>query len=113
MKGKFKNSSSLLVKTLYEDKFQAVIVNYYIQCKIILSNRNSSELVWVSVVSKFESHPCYSWLVNLFKYGVVIENNQQYIPICMIKSRVVYSELQIDFGRFMGEQTVLIVLPYD
>ena len=112
--GKFKNSSSLLVKTPHEDKFQAVIVNYYIQCKIILSNQSSSELVWVAVVSKFESHPCYSWFGEPVQvWSRVIENNQQYIPISMIKSRVVSSELQIDFGRFMGEQTVLIVVPCD
>ena len=80
-------------------------------CTIANSLLTSTVSRWVAYVSFYEVHPCRAW------YGGQTEvwcSNQtitgsHYVFLSSIISRVAYCEAEVDFGRVIGKQTVLVV----
>lgn len=69
---------------------------------------------WVVAVKWYEEHPCKVW----FGYPAQVWSTYQrpgysLIPLCAIVSRAVYAKMEVDFGRFIGKQCVIVAVPLE
>lgn len=64
---------------------------------------------WFAAVSIFQHHNCKVWFgkpVQVCTFSDIL-----FIPISHIKSRVAYASTTINFGRIIGQDHVLVVVP--
>ena len=87
----------------------------FIKCTVIVtdpSNQCSTHHHWVTHSLSYAEHPCQSW------YGFPTEvwanrlnSGFNYSLLEDITSRVVFVKEKINFGRFIGEDSVVVVVP--
>lgn len=112
---RYQRSSIVLAKTLTGDSLSLARIDFYAECSILLNacESNPQRTSWLAAVSWFMEHPCRMW------YGVPVQvwcttvHSFQFIPINLIKCRVVYVKATVDFGRRIGTDTVYIVTPIE
>ena len=107
---KFTTSSRLLV-CVSSGQTRLVQVQYYAKCTVSIGD-DGFKLLWLAAVCFYHSHPCRIWYGNPVQvWSTVTENDIHFIPISMIKNRIVCTVSSVNFGRHYGEQSVLIIVP--
>ena len=109
---KFTTSSRLLVYTT-NGQVKLAQVHYYIRCNVMLSNEEIDK-VWLVAVSYYVNHSCKVWFGHPVQvWSKTTETDIHFIPLNKISSRIVCGELTVNFGRYIGEQNVLVVIPIE
>lgn len=87
-------------------------VEYFAQCSIVVSSSNNQlHTEWLAAVSWFEVHPFRVWFGNPTEVWCSTQTSFEFIPICDIKHRAIYTKASVDFGRWVGTDTVLVASP--
>ena len=74
------------------------------------TSQTSTVSKWVACVTFYEVHPCRVWYGGLTEVWCRTQSAScNYVPLSSIVSRVAYCEAEVDFGRVIGKQTVLVV----
>ena len=110
---KFTTSSHVMVERSVDSipKSQLAEIHYFAKCVLHLPDCNT-ETVWVAAISFFMEHPCHVWFgFPAEVWSTVTETDIHFIPVSSIKSRVFYTENSFNFGRILGDQKVLVVVP--
>ena len=92
-------------------------INFFIKCIIFVTDQSTNKCTrrthWLANCTSYLEHPCQLW------YGKPTEvwSNSlssfdvNYFLISSITNRIVYVNAEVNFGRFMGTDNVLIVVP--
>lgn len=83
--------------------------------EVVMSTSCSAKTYhWVAAVKWFERHPCKVWFGNPTQIWCTSQELiHNLIPLSAIRSRVVHSRLNVNFGRMIGSETVLVVVPLE
>lgn len=99
-------SSIVLIQTAQQGTALAEI-QYFAECKF----KNSSTTSWVAAVKIYAEHPCKVWFGTPTEVWTITPTSLSFILVSEIRSRVVYSRSEVDFGSRIGKETVFIVVP--
>ena len=67
---------------------------------------------WFATVSLVQSHNCKLWFGKPVEvWSCVTFSEHVFIPISHIKSRLAHTSTTINFGRIIGQDHVLVVVP--
>lgn len=68
----------------------------------------------VAAVSWYMSHPCFVWYGKPTQvWASTLCPGYNFIPVTNIKSRVVYTKRNVNFGRMIGLDSVYVIVPLD
>ena len=104
----------MLVQTLQDTGLKLAEIQYYLKFHVKVSSPTTCETrsFWFAAVSLFQPHQCTVW------YGSPVQVWSQVtfldivlIPVSYIKSRSAYASASVNFGRVIGQDNVLIVVP--
>ena len=85
-------------------------IKSFVQC--IVNHEGQEDKVILVLVSLFISHPCKAWFGWPTEVWSDMHSSQEiYIPLQKISSLAVYTRAEVDFGRRIGKQRVLVVIP--
>ena len=101
-------------KVFIGDQLHEIIC--FVQCSVLVSDPTADESTthrhWLVRCSPYISHDCKPWYgFPTQVWASVLEDDFDYYTPQQITSRVVYVEIKVNFGRFIGEDNVLIVSP--
>lgn len=88
-------------------------IEFFAQVDLELTVGNEANVShWIACVSYHFEHRCKVW----FGYPTEVwaratSHDLFFIPIMSIRSRVAYCELEVDFGRIIGKEKVMVVSP--
>ena len=94
------------------------VVHYYLKLDV-LESKAASDLckvkqnvcIWFAAVSFYIQHQCRVWFGSPIEvWSSTTASEIAFIPISCIKCRVAYSRRQVDFGKVLGTETVMIRL---
>ena len=78
--------------------------------KLDIKTVNSTTSVWTACVQFYDEHNCKKWFGGPTEVWARSKSADIYhISLSSIKSKVAFCEKTVDFGRFMGKQTVFVV----
>ena len=97
-------------KVLIGDKL--VEINFFAQCNVCC-DEGKVEKYWLVNCTAYLEHQCRCWYGNPTQVwsNDLTSSGSRYYLIKDIKNRVVYVNTQVNFGRHIGEDSVLIVAP--
>lgn len=109
-KSKYSNCSKIFI---YNKLFEII---HFVQCYISVShhatNQQKTEKCWLVKCSPYMAHPCKPWFgFPTQVWASVLDNAYEYFTLEQTDSRVVFTETQVNFGRHIGQDNVLIVTP--
>ena len=80
-------------------------------CNYVEVNTRQSTL-WVAAVSWYYSHPAKVWFGKPTQvWSSSAKLGYSFIPIPIIKSRVVFAKATIDIGKMNGHDNVYVIVP--
>ncbi len=107
------SNSSIVLANLEQDSVTPVLcaIQYFAECKIV----NSQEIFWVAAISEFMEHQCKVWFGKPVQVWCTAPKSPgvAFIPISFIKSRVVFIKTKFNFGQYIGEDSVYIIVPIE
>lgn len=84
----------------------------FVQCTVKVVDTSDVQKHWLVKCSPFMSHQCKPWYGYPTEvWSSVLEDDYKYFTLDRIQSRVVYTEANVNFGRVMGHDNVLVVIP--
>ena len=114
-----KNSRSALVLAKKEAANGEISVTlaeiqYFASCNVVSADNGHTEIVWIACIKWFMEHQCRVWFGQPTQvWSSACYPGNFFIPITDIVSRVVYSHHLVNFGRFIGEEKVYIITPFE
>lgn len=112
--GRYATSSHVMaVHPRFPSALHLATIEYF--ARVDMKQTSGEELtasVWVAAVSFYYEHQCKVW----FGYPTEVWATATlpdlfFVPVHCIKSRVAYSKVEVDFGRIIGKETVMVVSP--
>ena len=92
----------------YNNQIVLAEILSFLQCYI----DSSHEKVIVASVSLFMAHPCRVWFGSPVEVWSDMQHSQRvYIHLNSIFSTAVYTRSEVDFGRRIGRQKVIVAIP--
>ena len=111
-KSKHSRSSLVLCKLPNSSVVELATVDFFAKCSIKTDKEQKG--IWVAAVLTYMSHNCKVWFGKPTQvWSNVTYPGYTFIPISNIISRVMYSRTTINFGRYIGDDFVNIVVPLD
>ena len=106
------NSSVLLAKRSNDD-ICLCEVKYFVRCTVKKGEEHT--YVWMAAVSWFMNHQCKVWFGSPCQVwsSATTHPSYSFVLIEDIVSRVLYTKSNVNFGRFIGSETVVVVVPFD
>ena len=98
----------------YPDQLHLARIEYFCDMNLIcFQNRPESARLhiiteWIAYVTFYDQHDCKVWFGGPTQVWAKSLSSSKYIRLSSIKNRVAYCETDIDFGRVIGEQKVLV-----
>ena len=97
----------------YPDKIYLAEVDHFAKLDIVTNRSHSKSTVtsiWTACVKFYYEHDHKQWFGGPTEVWTRSQSpDMYYISLCSVKSRVAYCETSVDFGTFIGEQTVYVV----
>lgn len=85
-------------------------IQHFVSCVTLSNDTKQPHTVWLAAVKWFEEHQCKVWFGHPTQvWSTTDRPGQFYVPISDIKSRVVYSNHVVNFGRIIGEERVYVI----
>ena len=110
-KGSRHSNSSLLLAKRSGDVCLAEVL-FFVRCTVFTNEEHSYK--WVAAVAWFIEHPCKVWFGSPCQvWSSATWPGFSFVSVQDIVSRVVHTKSTVNFGRFIGNQTVLVVVPLD
>lgn len=109
---RYTTSSHVMVMPPYSStqNYKLALIHHFLKVDIIF--RESPRSIWFVAVNYFFEHQCRVWFgLPVEVWSTVTSQDITYIPLTCIKSRVAYSKQDVNFGRVIGTEKVLIVSP--
>lgn len=110
-----KTASIVLVQTLQDNEIKLAEIQYYIKCYVKVSSPSTttkSESFWFAAVALFQPHDCAVWYGSPVQvWSQVTSVDILLVPVSHIKCRSAYASASVNFGRVIGHDNVLIVVP--
>ena len=78
--------------------------------KVNSSNGTESRSFWFAAVPLFLDHPCRVWFGSPTEVWSRV-TSRDILPLSYILCRIAYASTSVNFGRVIGEDTVLVVVP--
>lgn len=93
-----------------------VEINYFVQCTVLvtnpLNNQCSRHSHWLAHCSSYMEHQCKAWYGYPTQvWSIGFRTGFNYFLLNDVTSRVVYVRTKVNFGRIIGEDSVLVVVP--
>ena len=110
---RYQRSSLVLVGALEGDSVSLARIEFFAECSVMLKESNATHTSWLAAVSRFMEHPCRVWYGFPTQVWCTTACSLEFIPIDFIKSRVVYVNASLHFGRVIGTDTVFVVTPLE
>ena len=95
-----------------------VEINFFVQCIVFVTDPVSNECTrhthWLVNCTAYLEHTCKLWYGNptqVWSTSLSSSNANNFHLINNITSRVVFVKTKVNFGRYIGEDSVLIVVP--
>lgn len=114
MKSRHKTASVVVVNTITSSEPKVAEVQYYLQFHVKVNSSNGTETrsFWFAAVSLFLEHPCRVWFGSPTEvWSRVTSRDILLLPLSHILCRTAYVSTSVNFGRVIGEDTVLVVVP--
>ena len=109
------NTASIVqVRTLQGSQLSLGEIQYYFKFHVKVSSTSGVDMksFWFAAVLLFEPHNCKVWFGTPVQvWSRVTLPDHLFIPLSYIKSRTAYVSTPIDFGRVIGMDNVLVVVP--
>jgi hypothetical protein len=88
-------------------------INHFLQCTVIVDGSECiTQRHWLVHCSPYASHQCKPWFGYPAQvWSPVLETDFDYFMLNQITSRVVFVQSNVNFGRVIAKQNVLIVTP--
>ena len=109
------HSNSCFVLALHENSGEQRLAKilFFAEC-IVIADNGERVAVWVAAVSWFDTHQCKLWFGFPTQVWSTSSFQQMcYLPLQHIKCPVVYTKATVNFGRFIGDDVVFIVVPIE
>lgn len=112
-----KTASIVFVRTFESTESHLAEVQYYFRFHVQVASytpgiSDETRSYWFAAVTLFQPHPCKVWFGSPTEvWSQVASFNLLLIPVEFIKSRTVHTSCTVNFGRHIGEQNVLVVVP--
>ena len=88
-------------------------VNYFGVFTVVNTDLQTKDTLWLANVSCFEQHPCRLWYGTPAQVWCTIHSNSDFIPVSSIKHLSVHVKASVNFGRYVGIDTVYIATPIE
>lgn len=108
-----RHAQSSLVLSKQNDSENLAEILYFAECVVVPNCQSAKHIqLWVAAVNWFMEHPCKVWFGNPAQVWCTAKYpGEFFIPVTSIKSRVVYTQSLVNFGRISGSDTVYVVVP--
>ena len=94
----------------YENKLYLAKIEHFSKLDIKDNQQNSVISEWVACVRFYDEHACKVWFGGPTQVWTrSISPDSYYIKLSSIKCRAAYCKTNVNFGRVIGQQTVLVV----
>ena len=106
--------SLVLCQHVDDDKTALASICFFAEC--ITKNRNNGQqkALWVAAVSWYMPHECFVWFGKPTQvWSNVNFPGYSFVPVGNIKSRVLYTLAEVNFGRIIGLDNVNVIVPLD
>ena len=108
-------ASVVVVRTVQTTELKVAQIQYYFKLNVCVeSSAADSEIksFWFAAISLLDSHSCKVWFGNPVQvWSQVTLPDILFIPISFIRSRTAYIATSVSFGRVIGSDRVLVVVP--
>lgn len=110
---RFKTKAHVMaVHPRHPDQIHLARIEHYAKLDIKDCKSDTKSSVWVACVSFYYEHDCKVWFGDPTQvWARSTSPDCYYVRLPSIKSRVAYCETVVDFGRYIGKQTVFVVSP--
>ena len=115
---RYTTSAHVMVKRNATDShLQLALIHHFLEVDILHTcdepySENSACSKWFASVSYYCEHQCRVWYGSSVEvWSTVTSQDIHFIPISWIKCHVAYSKQNVNFGRIIGIEKVLIVSP--
>ena len=107
-------SSLVLCQRVDDDKTALASICFFAECITKNSNNGQQKALWVAAVSWYMPHECFVWFGKPTQvWSNVNFPGYSFLPVGNVKSRVLYTTAEVNFGRIIGLDTVNVVVPLD
>lgn len=110
---RYSKSSIVLVESLTPSNNTCLAeIQFFANINYTLATNSTTERIWVAAIQYFIPHPCKGWFCHPAEvWCKETSPGLFFIPLKHIKTRVVYTVSPVDFGRVIGVQTVMTIVP--
>ncbi len=89
-------------------------VNYFGSFTIVNTESQAEKSIqWLANVSWFEQHPCRLWYGTPTQVWSTTLSGSEFIPVDYIKDLSVYVKASVNFGQYIGTDSVYIATPIE
>ena len=112
-KSRHKSASIVQVYSVRNSNFVIAKVEYYLKfhCKVTMDQSVETKSFWFAAMSLFADHNCKNWFGNPTEVWSRLTTQNLFIPLSHIKCRTAYVDDSVNFGKVIGNQNVLVVVP--
>ena len=89
-------------------------INHFARCSCVIKTTNKCETItlWLAAVNYFHEHNCKVWFGYPTEvWATVTSVDMYYLPLTNLANEVAYTSMNVDFGRIIGIDKVLLVVP--
>ena len=110
---KHSRSSLVLCERVDHKEISLASISFFVECIARSHQTNGQTLaLWLAAVSWYMSHDCAVWFGNPTQvWATTTFPGYNFVPINNIKSRVMYTQTEVNFGRVIGTDKVYVVVP--
>lgn len=105
---RFYNGS--VVKVQESGKEKLAEIQFFVKCTVMYPAKTS--YVWLAAVCFFPEHQCKLWYgCPMEVWGGIADSDIHFLPVCRIQNRVAFTKCEVNFGRFIGTDNVIVLTP--
>lgn len=113
-KSRFTTCSVIMAQTINKSGILLADIHYFLKCDVRI--RENDEIryqsFWLVAISFYYPHECKVWFGSPTEvWSAITRPDIEFLPLSHIRSRVSYSKQDINFGRLIGTDSVLIITP--
>lgn len=113
-KSRHSQSSLVLANKMNAEGGCLAEIIYFLECVVVPKTGNNTlhNTHWVAAVHWFMDHPCKVWYGDPTQvWSTSHFPGHSYILVSDIITRIVYTKYACNFGRFIGTNTVYVIVP--
>ena len=106
-------SSQVLCQRNESEDIGLAEVRFFARCNV-RNDSGEQHTLWMAAVSWYMPHSCLVWYgIPAQVWATALYPGYCFISVARIRSRVVYTKDNVNFGRIIGLDTVYIIVPLD